>query len=823
MTAETARDTSSEPVSPALGARPAPRASVLVVLLGLLYTGTGFVGLVVEQVFEKLLGTLVGASTPAAATVLAAYFAGLTLGALSYERLLRPWIRNPIRVYALLEGGVAVSILAIVLLFDLLLPLFAPLLAAARSSFALLQITRLLVAALWIVPPTFLMGASLPAIGDSLAALRLPSPPRLLAIFYALNLAGAILGASLAAYAIFPLIGLDGALAACAAIGLTVLLIALRLSRAVAPGHDEASAMSDDARVASAPRGRALILALAFASGFLFFGLEVLWVHLLAAVIGNSVYAFATMLTVVLIGLALGSAAIAVLAPRGRPTSMSLTGTIMVAGGAALAVTHGFWPGIPHALATSGGEVETFAAAELLRFRFAFVQVILPATALGMLFPSLFTLRDFPAKRFGDFVGRTYAANAVGCIVGALATTFVLLPRFGSERLLAISAALLLVGGGLILARQGDRWWVVVPAVAAGAAAIVWLPEWDRLSLTSGEHVYFRRLHVTETSALRFFHEDTAGGITTVVARPGDGAGGDGMVRTLLTNGKFQGNDSGERDAQAAFAMIPAMMLQRFDHALVIGAGTGATASVVHLLDFEEVRVAEIAGGIIDAGRQEFSHLNRRVFDEPNVTVELEDGRNLLLLDRQTYDLITIEISSIWFANSTNLYSREFYQLARARLREGGVLQQWVQLHHIGVEDVVSVIATMRSVFPHVSLWVAGGQGILVGADEPQLIRASALRQMDRLREQMGWSAEEFSRIMRGLITGQLLSPSAIDRLFAAKRAVINTDRNRFLEYSTPRYNLDDAATTEAMIESLAKVSDGRFPAAERDAAAMLR
>src|SRR5437868_4460056 len=135
------------------------RVRSAVTILSVLFTATGFVGLVTEQVYEKLLSTLLGASTPAAATVLAAYFTGLTLGAAGYERMLRRRIQNPIRVYSVLEGGVAVLLVITMLLFDRLLPLFAPILSAARGSDVTLQIARLIVAAVWILPPTFLMGA----------------------------------------------------------------------------------------------------------------------------------------------------------------------------------------------------------------------------------------------------------------------------------------------------------------------------------------------------------------------------------------------------------------------------------------------------------------------------------------------------------------------------------------------------------------------------------------------------------------------------------------------------------------------------------------
>jgi len=113
--------------------------------------------------------------------------------------------------------------------------------------------------------------------------------------------------------------------------------------------------------------------------------------------------------------------------------------------------------------------------------------------------------------------------------------------------------------------------------------------------------------------------------------------------------------------------------------------------------------------------------VNGGLVTEPRARLHLEDGRNFLLLDRGgPYDLISIEITSVWFAGATNLYSREFYELAKSRLRPGGAFQQWIQFHHITPRELAVEIATLRAVFPYVSLWSSGGQGMMVATDRPQ-------------------------------------------------------------------------------------------------------
>ncbi|HLJ74854.1 MAG TPA: fused MFS/spermidine synthase, partial [Thermoanaerobaculia bacterium] len=596
---------------------PAPRLRSVVQILLALFAATGFIGLVAEQVYQKLLGTLVGASTPAAATVLAAYFGGLTLGSAGYDRWLRRRVGNPILAYAVLEGGVAALLVVTVLLFDRLLILFAPFLALARHSEAGLLIARLIVAAVWVVPPTFLMGASLPAIADSIAMLRLPSRHRLVALFYTINLVGAIVGSVAAPYIVFPMLGLDGALTICAALGAVVALTAQRLARSYSVERWQLRESPATVSMESSRGARSVILLLAFSSGFIFFALETLWVHLLAAVIGNSVYAFATMLTVVLIGLGIGSGISVLILPPAQTTSWTFLGGVLFSSGLALTVTHGLWPTIPHSLALVGRDITSFGAGEFLRFRHALAVVLLPAALLGIWFPTLFRLPDFPKQRLGDFVGKTYAANAMGCVIGALGTSFLLLPRFGSDTLLSVFAALLIVSGALLAVWRRRAVWPVAVAASLAGLVILNLPSWDRLRLTSGEHVYFSENAVRPDSQLLYFREDAAGGITTVVASTDVVNGRPYVLRTLLTNGKFQGNDGGEKTAQASFGMIPGLMTRDFNDVLVIGAGTGATADIVHTLGFKNVRIAEIAPPIIDAARREFSGLNHHIFDQP--------------------------------------------------------------------------------------------------------------------------------------------------------------------------------------------------------------
>jgi len=168
---------------------------------------------------------------------------------------------------------------------------------------------------------------------------------------------------------------------------------------------------------------------------------------------------------------------------------------------------------------------------------------------------------------------------------------------------------------------------------------------------------------------------------------------------------------------------------------------------------------------------------------------------------RRVYDLITIEISSIWFAGSTNLYSKEFYELARKRLKPDGILQQWVQLHHISPREIASNLATARSVFPYVSLWYYGHQGMLLASSSP-MERSSET--VERLHAS-GLSLEGAGKLVEDLSEAQLVGTSGVSRMSRDLNPQINTDHNRWIEYATPRYQSSSFDWVPLNLEFLSK------------------
>ena len=293
--------------------------------------------------------------------------------------------------------------------------------------------------------------------------------------------------------------------------------------------------------------------------------------------------------------------------------------------------------------------------------------------------------------------------------------------------------------------------------------------------------------------------ESIDGGLTTV----GIAELPRGPVRTLLTNGKFQGNDAsgGEMQAQVGIALAPLLHQERRGAALVIGYGTGVTTRVFHEAGFRRIDVAELSPDIVRLADTHFARVNLRTSSAPGVRMNLTDGRNLLLLSPDRYDVISIEITSIWFAGAGALYNQEFYRLARAHMAPDGVLQQWVQLHRLSPLDLMRVMATLRSEFSLVSLYVIGGQGILVATNaaeraDPLPAAMAALQTEPRLAAIRRIAGDDLAH----LPDKRLMTPPGIDtfiRQLGTDGALwLSTDDNMRLEYDTPRANVNDPETS---------------------------
>ncbi|MFY9584175.1 MAG: fused MFS/spermidine synthase, partial [Candidatus Acidiferrales bacterium] len=734
--------------------------------------------LIFEIVFTRLLTYTFGNTAQAASTVLAAFLGGLAVGAFFLGR----WIdyRPPsLWVYGSLELLVGLYCLLIPKLFALLTWGYVALYHRLQLGPASLTAVRFGLASLVILPPTFLLGGTLPVLARYTAARESDFESKV-ARLYGWNTLGAAAGALGSTYLLVPFLGIRGAIWIACGINFAIfasiaLLPATRTS--VASSKMEAAPAASANAATSLRKNSAVLLLGAFLTGAIALTYEVLWTHIQVFTIGNTVYAFGVMLFVILCGLGWAAQIVAQRLRHPKHWGAALAGSQLLLG-LAIFLTLPFWNRLAYvfdrglngafvidilslafllvlriaylawrsrqrprparssalrrnealieslffillviAAATVLGKYETtrFVAGELLRFFCAFYLLIIPALLLGISFPLLINLSSHSVKRVGTSVGHVYAANTAGAILGSVLGGFVLVPQFGSQGTLrglaAFNLALALLFAVLLVRLTGTQKLALAGAALALALAL-WAGsgDWDARRMTRGSYVYFGG--TIPIDRVLYLREDVQGGLTAVVQ--------DGAKRTLLSNGKFQGDNRDEIQAQSRFALIPALFSRNFDRALVIGLGTGSTLRTLSLFPFQHIDAVEIAPHIVEAARMWFEDVNGRVFDrDARVKLSIADGRNFLLLSRQPYDLITIEITSIWISGEADLYNREFYELCRARLTDSGVLQQWVQIHHLRTEDLLVLLNTAARVFPHVAFFVGPEHGVLLASAAP--------------------------------------------------------------------------------------------------------
>ncbi|MCC6664214.1 MAG: fused MFS/spermidine synthase [Polyangiaceae bacterium] len=782
----------------------------------MLFVVSGAAALVGQLCFSRYVSYVVGATAYAVSSVLAAFMAGLALGAHVAGR----WaarVNRPLLVYGMLELVVAAGMALAPLAFSAITPLYVRLVRAYPDSLVVLTAIRWALAFIVVLVPTTAMGATLPLLARVLGSDNASDDAERrrrewwLGALYAANTLGGALGALFAAYFLLPALGLQRTLWVAAGAGGAVGLIATGLG-AISGKLPRASAVrtpraGSNAAWRASPTRPLALFSLSMFSGLVVLGSEVVLTHLLALIIGNSAYAFGLILAAFLACLAFGAG----LAPAVHRRVGEMAPAIALSLAAlAMAASIPYWDDLPLLFAEQGHEYRSFEAREAFRATVAFGVLVFPTTLMGLTFP-LVLQRVAAFGAVSEFAGRLTAVNTVGAVLGSTLAGFVVLPRLGSQKsLIGIALALALAGAAwAMFVRAVDRRRTLVAVLVTGAASVavaLGAGPWDLTHLTAGTNVYFAGVRPVDDVVS--ITEDIHGGVTTVTKT--------GPLYTLYTNGKFQGNNGFEMVAQRYFSIYPLMFTPRFDQALVIGLGTGTSLGTLAGFPFRRLTAAEISPAIAAAARRYFSDANRSVLDDPRVRVVLDDGRHHLLVSEDRYDLIGMELSSIWFAGASSLYSRDFYRVVREHLSPGGVFQQWIQLHHMRREDAASILATVRAEFSHVALFYSGGQGIIVASLEP--LRSSRSRMAELERDPKVAATLPADHQHENIIANCLLAGRSVDRFVeaAATRtghsvdSLVSSDDNVRLEFATPRGNVLPWNAKDTL---LAEMKDHRDPA----------
>jgi len=763
------------------------RATPIVLVL---FTLSGVSGLIYEIVWIRMLSHLLGGTSYAISTVLAAFMGGLALGSRFYGRR-ADRVAHPLRLYGLLELGIAALGALVYLLIRAAPPAYVAVAGAIPGG--TLGLLRIVVAGALILPPTFLMGGTLPVLSRFIVHRR-DRVGRGLGVLYAVNTFGAVLGSFLTGFVLIATLGHLGSTALAVAVNALIGLTVLMIDHAVAPVPVEDAA--DPAAVREPPKKRISapadetpeiaygVLATIFAlSGFASLGYELYWTRALQHFLGNSTYAFSAMLTTFLLGLAAGGWVGGRLADRVRSPARLLGWAQLLAGVFAMASVVLIWEWLPRL-----NDSQWLRSVDLpwrtylvRRFLAAFAVMALPTFCTGMTFPIVNRIWIRRLDHLGRGVGGLYFANTLGSIAGSLAAGFVVLPLLGAKGALIVTAVFSVALGAA--AHVANRRRVVVDAVAA--VVVVGLLAAAGPSIRSTGRVILSDMQGPADVVL-FSAEDHAAE-TRVYRKPS------GEMHMSVDGHSIGGTEPNITRKEKILAHLPMVLRPDAKHTLSVGLGSGITLGTLAMYpELNGLVCVEIVPGVVDGARY-FTDENHDVLEDPRLELIVGDGVQYLLTTRDRFDIISSDSKlNPEYAGNAPLLSRDYYRLCRDRLTDDGVMVQWLGVH-LPLDDIRVIVRGFADAFPYVSVyWYDPANIVLAGSKAPIVLDFDAARRNSR-REVLG----------DDLASLQLDDPYALASLWLCDRETLlqllgpgptNTWERPIIEFTMGRHYLQKPA-----------------------------
>ena len=754
----------------------------------LMFLGSGCAALMYEIIWFQGLQLVLGSSAVSIAVLLGTFMAGMCIGSLGLARYVRR-SRHPLRIYAVLEILIAASGLLMLVVMPLVQGIYT---AVAPHGFGGLLL-RGLFAAICLIPPTVMMGATLPAVARWVETT--PRGVSWLGFFYGGNTIGAVFGCLLAGFYLLRVHDMPFATFVAVLLNLAVAAAAWTLARIeprttpVATG----AAVAGDAPavdVPVSPRDARLIYLTIALSGMSALGAEVVWTRLFSLLLSGTTYTFSIILAVFLIGIGLGSGAGAFIARRtvNPRRALGIAQLLLIAAIAwtswNITTSLPVWPINPRLAPNPWIQFQI----DLVRCLWA----ILPAACLwGASFPLALAAVASKGQDGGVVVGRVYAANTVGAIIGAVSVSLVFVGWIGtqnSERILIALAAVAALaafaptaGIGPARPRLGLRELigalVIVEVAAVMGRSVAPVPPMlighGRLTAVEGR------------SAETYLYVGEGMSGSPAVSRDANG------ILSYHNAGKVQASSQPQdMRLQRMLGHLTTLVPANPRSVLVVACGAAVTAGASSIDPrVERLTIAEIEPLVPSVVARYFAEQNFNVVDNPKVTVAIDDGRHFLATSKEKYDAITSDPFDPWVKGAANLYTKEFWELAKEHLNPGGVVTVWVPLYDSTMAVAKSEIATFFEAFPNGIVWgnTVRGEGydiVLSGQVEPTRIDVDALERK--------LASPEFAPLARSLRQIGFDSATSLLQSYAGRGqdlrpwlqgAEINRDRNLRLQF----------------------------------------
>ena len=780
-------------------------------MLFLLFTVSGFAGLIYESIWSHYLKLFLGHAAYAQTLVLALFMGGMAAGAWLAGRY-SGRIGNLLRGYALVEAVIGLAALVFHALFvattdaayDSLLPALGSDTGAAIAKWTL--------AAALILPQSVLLGATFPLMSGGLLRRHPERPGESLALLYFTNSLGAAAGVLASGFLMVDHLGLPGTIKAAGALNLALAAIVwfIAAGRDPDPAGAAAAALARrvEARDVDAPWR--LLLVVAALTGMASFIYEVAWIRMLTLVLGAATHSFELMLSAFILGLACGGYWV-----RGRidraASPLAFLGIVQIVMGLlALATLPLYGAAFDLMALVIRGTAKTDAG-------YGIFLAASHGIALAVMFPAAFCAgMTLPLVTFALLagghgersIGAVYSANTLGSIAGVVFAAHVGLPLLGLKGLITAGAALDVALGLVLLwrlaiagqlpGRRGAGMSVggaraalpggltvgltlgaIVAFVAVGFAVTL-----DPHKMASG---VFRRgdLYTAQDAELKYYRDGKTTSVALLAFREG---------LSLRTNGKSDGAINLGEGARISdevtmvlTAALPLAVKPDAKRAAIIGVGTGLTThTMLGASSLERVDTIEIEPAMAEASRA-FAARNASAWADPRSRLVFDDAKTYFSTHNERYDIIVSEPSNPWVSGVSSLFTTEFYRHVRRYLNPGGVMVQWFQLYEIDPSLVASVLRALGDNFPDYAIYAATDSDLLIVAGD----RATLARPLADVFRMPGVAAElrkVHVQTIGDLDVRRLGGRDSLHPLFLSYGAPANSDYAPYLDLNASRY-----------------------------------
>lgn len=749
---------------------------------------SGATSLAYQGIWFRRFTVTWGSSSLAMAAVVSSFLVGMAVGAYIAGKLARK-IASPLKWYGILEVCIGVWALLVPLLVSWMSMSALGALSGLPSSSLVLFAVRSMIAFVIIGFPCICMGATLPLLVD-FRCREQDSIGRATAVLYGVNTLGASVGCYLTGFHLLPALGsvttnLSMALANIA-VGAGAIVVSTLFSQTERPPAALETEVNEPGIRQEPP---AWVFAASAATGWAALVLEMVWARQLANVLGGSTYVFTATLTVVLLGIAIGSLLYKLVEAhtKTRERLFELNASIIVAICSVTALGQMLIPVMCQVSGSLRGMRGSDMSNGLICTAIAVVLELGAAIAMGSLFPALAAAAKRGTASPANVVGSLYLWNTVGAGLGAIMASSLLVPFFGTVwtivlAILGYLAALALLA---IHASSVSVQRLLLVSAFGATVAFTLIRTDDPLAKNFGMYLYGRDVDPGSHSKLVYFQEGRS--CNVLVTESSDGN------RALRVNGKVDASTRGDQNTQLGCAYLPRFLHPESKNVCVIGLGSGTTAGASLLLPDTTVVCFEIEPAVYDASRY-FSDINHSPWSSSRFAIVFDDARGALKRSRESYDLIISEPSNPWMAGVSSLYTLEFYEEAKQHLRSGGIVAQWVQTYNFTLSEFNLILRTIQSVFPHVALLrINRADTVVVASIDALTPCAKELDVAQGIVDSVSDIRKDLTTYfgttdVRGLLLQHfVLDESGVRRLQSTDEDVVNTDINMRLEFDAPR------------------------------------